>query len=359
MRLKSIVARTLLMVVLAGGMSFSSISFGQEAIANGASGDTSIRGADPSVIQTADGFVAVESRIGRNLFVRTAPSLAELADAKATRVWSDPDQLGEVWAPEIVFRDGRYQIYFAAGVTSDHRMYVVSSDQPAADYGDATEILLPDDKWAIDGIPFHFEGKNYFVWSGWQGDTDVQQDIFVVEINADDRPQSPRAMISSPDQSWENIAGDTPTINEGPQPIVDPAGQLHVFYSANGSWAEHYCIADLRLKAEGDPLNPQDWFKSNGCLFGANPATLGPEGVLATKAKGVGHHSFVLPDGVVGEHAAQDTATFFYHGVPAEETPANFWAARRWFKGIYEWVPDVTYGTGEHSDLGWSIRFAE
>jgi hypothetical protein len=39
--------------------------------------------------------------------------------------------------------------------------------------------------------------------------------------------------------------------------------------------------------------------------------------------------------------------------------PSNFWAARMWFIGTYEWVPDVAYAAGTIADVGWSLRFAE
>ncbi|MBK6976400.1 MAG: family 43 glycosylhydrolase [Cytophagaceae bacterium] len=37
------------------------------------------------------------------------------------------------------------------------------------------------DKWAIDGSPFIFNGKMYYVWSGWDGDVNVQQNIYIAE----------------------------------------------------------------------------------------------------------------------------------------------------------------------------------
>ncbi|HEY8576917.1 MAG TPA: glycoside hydrolase family 43 protein [Devosia sp.] len=324
-------------------------------------GDTGIIAADPSVIRTADGLVAVESLGGHSLVVRLAPDLAGLAKAKKVRVWSDRDKLGEVWAPEIVFRDGRYEIHFAAGRGSAHRMYKISSGTADADYGEAIPLALPEDKWAIDGMPFRYRGVDYFVWSGWAGDTDVRQDLYLVRLDAEGQPQGQRVLIASPDQPWENVAGETPTINEGPQPIVDPDGQLHVVYSANGSWGPNYCLADLRLKAGADPMDPAGWSKSPGCLFGANPETLAPDGTRAETAKGVGHHSFILPDGDVeqGGAAGEQPLPFLFHGVPAEQEPSNFWAARKWFAGRYQWVPDVAYGAGDKADSGWSLRFAE
>jgi GH43 family beta-xylosidase len=336
------------LVLLAGGAAQAQVF----------TGDTGIRSADPSVIETDDGYVAVESRNGRMLLVRVAGSLEALAEVRPVRIWSDRERLGEVWAPEIVFRQGRYEVYFTAGIGSDHRMYRIDSSEAAEGYGDAVEISLPEDKWAIDGIPYSFNGADYFIWSGWQGDEDVQQDIFIARLNTQGEVEGPRMMISSPDEPWENIAGETPAINEGPQPIIDPAGQLHIVYSANGSWGPNYCLADLRLRSGGDPLDAAAWSKSDGCLFGANGETLADGANLAVEAKGVGHHSFVLRNGQDEPPLApEEMRPFLFHGVPAAEEPANFWAARKWYAGLYRWVPDVAYGSGENMDIGWSLQF--
>ena len=352
--------RTAALLAAIACVATGSPALGQEKSTAIVSGDTGIPSADPSVIVTEDGYVAVESRRGHALLVRVAASLEALSAARAVRIWFDRDHLGEVWAPEIVYRNGKYSVYFAAGVGSDHRMYEISSARPDANYGAASEIPLPDDKWAIDGLPFTYNHVDYFVWSGWQGDTDVQQDIFIARLGDDGEPQGPRALIASPDRPWENVAGETPSINEGPQPIVDPGGQLHIVYSANGSWGANYCLADLRLKLGGDPMDADAWVKSDGCLFGANEKTLADGATLTTQAKGVGHHSFVLPDGDAEKAMNVDgLALFLYHGVPADMEPSNFWAARKWFVGTYQWIPDVTYGSGESADTGWSLRFLE
>jgi GH43 family beta-xylosidase len=334
-------------------------ALGQSVTSANPEGPMGITGADPSIVRTEGGFVSVESVAGRTLYVREAPSLAELAKSRPIPIWRDRDGLGEVWAPEIVRHNGRFEVYFAAGAGSAHRMHVIKSDSPASGYGVAAEVVLPQDKWAIDGVPFTYQNKRYFVWSGWQGDVDLAQDIFIAAMDADGQVLAPRVLISSPDQTWENIGEQTPAINEAPQPVLDPAGQLHIVYSANGSWGENYCLADLRLKAGAEPLDAAAWLASDGCLFGANAATLAAGGTLAREAKGVGHHSFVLPD---EDHLLAGTAEtalpFVYHGVPAEEQPRNFWAARKWFIGAFQWVPDVTYG-GDSPDLGWGLAFSE
>ena len=325
-----------------------------------AAAETAIRSADPSVIHTQDGYVAVEARNGQAIYVRMATQLAGLAEAKAVRIWSDREGLGEVWAPEIVRRNGSFEIYFTAGAGSSHRMYRIVSAEPASSYGDATEIVLPDDKWAIDGLPFTFLGNDYFLWSGWQGNRNLKQDLFIAAMSSTGEVEGPRIRIGTTDRQWENIAREEPGIIEGPQPIVDPASQLHVVYSANGSWGENYCLADLRLKSGGDPLDAADWAESPGCLFGANAQTLADGVMPTTQAKGVGHNSFVLPDGNVEASAISNgPQPFLYHGVPADDEPENFWEARLWFTGTFQWTPGIAYRAGPSWDTGWGLSFNE
>src|SRR5690242_15390001 len=140
-------------------------------------GQTGIRGADPSVLRVGGTYISVQST-GAGINVRQASSTGGLASAPARQVWSDTGNLGEIWAPEIVRDGGRYYVYFSAGRGTAHRMYVISSTSPDTGYTAAAKLALPDDKWAIDGTMFTFNGQRWFVWSGWAGTTNVEQNLY-------------------------------------------------------------------------------------------------------------------------------------------------------------------------------------
>ncbi|GAB3849671.1 glycoside hydrolase family 43 protein [Dactylosporangium cerinum] len=214
-------------------------------------GATTLGGADPSVIKVGGLYVAAKSVDG-GIAIRTATTLAGIAAASKKQVWRDTGNLGEVWAPEIVHQDGRYHVYFSAGRSAAHRMYHISSATADSGYSAATKVALPGDKWAIDGVPFTYQGQRWFVWSGWAGDTNVEQNLYIARMTGPATTTGARYVISQPREAWERTVGN-PYINEAPQPILDPNGRLHIVYSANGSWSSEYCLAELRLRAGGDP----------------------------------------------------------------------------------------------------------
>ncbi|RYZ38317.1 MAG: hydrolase [Myxococcaceae bacterium] len=319
-----------------------------------------IKNADPSIIRVGSTYISAESD-GSRLYVRTAASVAALASAARTQVWGNPTGLGEVWAPEIV-RDGTtYVIYFAAGTGDGHRMYAIQSQTPNAGYSGAVRMALPDDKWAIDGTAFTYRGQRFFVWSGWVGNQNGEQTLFLARMSNATTVTGPRAVISQPREWWEKVDVNPPTrVNEGPEVIIDPNGQLHVVYSANGSWDTNYCLADLRLRADGDPMYVWDWFKSNGCLFGANGGIMMSGWDPTLYAKGVGHHSFVLLNGDPNTSPpAGPQFPLAYHGVPKADFPNPFWSGRYWYSGTFQWWGNITYTRGSESNTGWSLKFYE
>ncbi|MFF0679866.1 glycoside hydrolase family 43 protein [Streptomyces tendae] len=321
---------------------------------------TALRAADPSVIRVGATYVSVQST-GGGIAVRRAASTAALAAAPARQVWSDTRDRGEVWAPEIVRDGGRYYIYFTAGRGAAHRMYVISSTTADSGYTAETKLALPDDKWAIDGALFTFEGQRWFVWSGWAGDTNVEQNLYIARMSSPTAPTGARYVISQPRESWERVVGD-PFINEGPEPIKDPNGQLHIAYSANGSWSDQYCLADLRLRAGGDPTYVWDWYKSNGCLFGSHRATMMAGWDPTLYVDGPGHHSFVLLDGdIATSPPAGPRFPLMFHAV-AKGTPYS-WENRHWYTGTFCWWGGTTYSRanvpGPAGDTGWSLKFFE
>ncbi|MEU8234324.1 glycoside hydrolase family 43 protein [Actinoplanes sp. NPDC048967] len=320
----------------------------------------SIRAADPSVIRVGGTYISAQSLNG-GIAVRRASSPDGLAAAPARLVWSDSRGRGEVWAPEIVVDGGRYYIYFSAGTGAAHRMYAISSASPDSGYTGETQLALPDNKWAIDGALFTFNGQRWFVWSGWAGDTNVEQNIYLARMSSPTTPTGGRYVISQPREPWERVVGN-PFINEGPEPIRDPNGQLHIVYSANGSWSEQYCLADLRLRAGGDPAYVWDWYKSNGCLFGSQRATMMAGWDPTLSVNGPGHHSFVLLNGdIATSPPAGPRFPLMFHAVP-KGTPYT-WGNRFWYTGTFAWWGNTVYSRanvpGPTSDTGWGLKFFE
>jgi GH43 family beta-xylosidase len=320
----------------------------------------SIRNADPSVIRVDSTYISVEVD-GGQLYARLASSVDGLSSAARQQIWSNPNGLAEVWAPQIIKDGSTYYVYFTAGAGSAHRMYYIQSPYPNRGYSAATRMALPDNKWAIDGTAFVYNGQRYFVWSGWVGDTNGEQTLFIARMSSPTTVTGARYVISQPREWWEKADANPPTrVNEGPEPIIDPSGQLHIVYSANGSWDTNYCLADLRLRAGGDPTYVWDWFKSNGCLFGSNSGIMmsGWHGTLY--AKGVGHHSFVLLNGDPNTSPpAGPQFPMAYHGVPKNDYPNPFWSGRYWYSGTFQWWGNTTYTRGTASNTGWSLKFYE
>jgi GH43 family beta-xylosidase len=314
-------------------------------------------------MKIGDTYYSAESAGG--IYVRSATSLEGLgaSDVRRDQVWSDPDNIGDIWAPEITTDAGRTFIHFSGGKDAAHRMYVISADAPlGSTYSGATKLNLPDDQWAIDGTFFVFEGKGWFVWSGWENESkgSVEQNLYICRMDSPSQPTGARYIISQPRESWEK--GDKPLINEGPEAIVDPNGQLHIVYSCNGSWGNKYCLADLRLKKGGDPTAVWDWYKSNGCLFGSHQDYM-MKGWDATKSlDGPGHHTFALDSGDVNKSpGGTDHIPFVFHAV--EKGTEYNWGNRAWYTGTFVWWSKTTYTRksvpGDKSNEGYSFKFFE
>lgn len=322
-------------------------------------GRLSFRGADPSVIRVGSTYYAVDS-YGKNIYVRASSSVDGLGSAARRVVWTN--NLDNIWAPELV-RDpltGRFYIFFAPGGNDQKRMFVVESASPDGGYGFEKRMVLPNDKWAIDGVSFVYKNQRWFVWSGWVGNSNGEQTLFISRMNSATATTGPRYVISQPREWWEKAETNPTTVNEGPEPIIDPNGQLHIIYSANGSWNTNYCLADLRLRVDGDPANVWDWYKSNGCLFGWNRNLMMPGWDSTLYAKGVGHHSFVLLNGDPNTSPpAGSRFPLMYHGVPKDDFPNPFWEGRYWYSGSFAWWGNTTYKRGTESNTGWSLKFFE
>lgn len=143
------------------------------------------------------------------------------------------------------------------------------------------------DRWAIDGTILKHNGTMYFVWSGWEGDINVCQNLYIAEMDGPLKISSKRFMISTPEYDWEKAGArgeiESPFINEGPFAAYNN-DETYILYSAAGSWCEDYCIAALKLIGD-NPLDINSWKKSEKPIISKNEMLKGAGHCSAIKEK--------------------------------------------------------------------------
>ncbi len=259
-------------------------------------------GADPYSFYK-DGYYYYTHTQQNKLTIWKTKSLADLKTAESKTIWTPPAGTmysKELWAPEIHFIQGKWYMYFAGddGDNNHHRMYVLENASPDPMKGDwlfkgkvADEST---DKWAIDGDVFEHRGQLYMIWSGWEGDKNGQQNIYIAKMKNPWTITGGRSKISGSDFDWEKH-GDLNepnlkhvNVNEGPQ-ILKHGKKLFIIYSASGCWTDFYALGMLTADAAADLMNPKSWKKSPEPLFKQSPEN---------KVFAPGHNSFFKsPDG--------------------------------------------------------------
>jgi len=216
-------------------------------------------------------------------------NIYDINKAETVRIWAPPANTmysKEIWAPELHYLDGDWYIYFAAddGKNENHRMYVLkgTSQNPLDEFIFMGKITDPSDKWAIDGTVMQYKNKLYFIWSGWAGQVDGSQELYIAEMSDPCTISGSRVRISRPDKSWERKGMP---LNEGPV-AIEHNGKTHIVYSASASWTDDYCLGLLTLVGS-DPMYPASWEKSELPILTKSSKVFGP-----------GHCSFTTsPDG--------------------------------------------------------------
>lgn len=237
-------------------------------------------GADPWVIRK-DGFYFYTHTTGNNVRIRKAARITGtngLAAASPVTVFTPPAPNHQaVWAPELHFLQGKWYIYYAAdnGTNANHRMYVAEANSSNAQGSYAFKGKIFDattDRWAIDGTVLQMtNGALYFIWSGWPGSVDGQQNLYIAPMSNPWTISGPRVRISTPAHPWEGW------IQEGSQ-VIQRNGKIMIVYSANASWTDNYCLG-LLVNTDGNVLNASSWNKMavpvfrrysdlNGSIFG-------------------------------------------------------------------------------------------
>jgi GH43 family beta-xylosidase len=242
-------------------------------------------GADPWCIYK-DGYYYYTHTTGRNITLWKTSNIAFLQNAEKKIVFTPPrdtEYSKELWAPEIHFLQGKWYIYFAAdsGHNKDHRMYVLeneAADPLQGEFKFKGKLLTPDDKWSIDGTLFEHHARLYFTWSGWEGDKNGQQNIYIARMKDPWTIEGDRVLLSKPELDWETNGdlgerNDPPhvKVNEGPQ-ILKHGNKLFLIYSASGCWTDHYALGMLTASDNADMMDPSAWRKSPQPVFKGSPA---------------------------------------------------------------------------------------
>ncbi len=253
------------------------------------------------------------------IIVTEIPSPHALTNEGGEVVYVAPEDTAysaEYWAPELHYINGAWYIYVAAddGNNETHRMYVLkgTTQDPTDPFEMVGQITDPSDKWAIDGTVLEVGEELYFVWSGWEGDTNVAQNIYIAHMSDPCTIDSERVLLSAPTYAWERVG--EPHVNEGIAALYHGEDTFLV-YSASGSWTDDYCMGLLTLTGD-DPMDPASWKKS------AEPVFKKRNGV----AYGPGHPCFVT--------AFDGSIWMLYH--------ANLQRGSGW-DGRSGWIAPVTF----------------
>lgn len=251
--------------------------------------------ADPWIIRHGDWYYFCRSK-DNHIEVIKSPTITGVGKGERKNVWSPPTEgpfSKELWAPELHYLQGKWYIYFAAddGDNMNHRMWVLESveDDPQGTYILKGQLKALTDKWAIDGTVLEMaDGQLVFIWSGWPGDKNVTQVLYMAPMSNPWTISGERVLLSEPTYEWErHTYSGGPTVNEGPQALKH-GNCIHIVYSASHSSIEAYCLGLLTFRG-GDVLEPINWEKAAYPVLRKNPKA----GVYS-----VGHCSFtVSPDG--------------------------------------------------------------
>jgi GH43 family beta-xylosidase len=259
-------------------------------------------GADPWCTYK-DGYYYYTNTTGNNITIWKTRSIAGLRQAQKKIIFTPPSTgpySKEIWAPEIHNIDSKWYIYFAAdsGYNKSHRLWVLENSEADPMNGQwimKGKLTTPEDKWSIDGTVYKHRDSLYLLWSGWEGDTNGEQNIYIARMSNPWTTVGERVLISTPELPWETHGDLTDSndvahvdVNEGPQ-ILSKKNKLFLVYSASGCWTDHYALGMLSASAGSDLMDPASWKKYTQPVFSQSRKN----GVYAP-----GHNSFFKsPDG--------------------------------------------------------------
>lgn len=248
-------------------------------------------GPDPWVTRVGKTYYLMVTR-GDKLTIRKTNDITRVAEAPEVTVWTPPvtgPNARSIWAPELHRIGSKWFIYYTAADSGHddnlHRSIFVlenaGSDPTQGRWIDRGRVNTRHS--AIDATIFSYRHKAYFVYSLQLGS---ESWLAIAQLRTPWRLEGPEVVIARPTKSWER---EIYPINEAPEFVLGPKGDLFLTYSASACTSDEYAIGLLSAPAGSNPMDPRVWAKSPSPAVRKAPevAVFGP-----------GHNGFFTsPDG--------------------------------------------------------------
>lgn len=249
--------------------------------------------ADPFCYKHSDGFYYFTATVPSYDYIelRRSKTLNGLGTANSKIIWKQhkTGEMGShIWAPELHFIDGRWYIYFAAGL-AEHiwhiRPYALvceEADPMEGEWKELGRIDVGTESFSLDMTAFSHRGRQYNIWAQTLSEND-NSCLYIAEMETPIKLKSKPMLLTRPEFEWE-MQGIP--VNEGPAVLIRN-GKIFVTYSASDTGA-NYCMGMLWCDEDSDIMDIKSWHKSNKPVF---------ESCEENNQYGPGHNCFTTDGG--------------------------------------------------------------
>ena len=124
---------------------------------------------DPFVMRVGDTYYAYATELytqpPRALRLLRSPDLVHWTPLEGALERLEEPWARDYWAPEVAFHDGRYFLYYSAGIEDrHHQIRVAVAERPEGPFRDQRTILTPDDPFTIDAHPFRDDDGQWYLY---------------------------------------------------------------------------------------------------------------------------------------------------------------------------------------------------
>ncbi|WP_461218005.1 glycoside hydrolase family 43 protein [Lapidilactobacillus salsurivasis] len=255
--------------------------------------------ADPWVYLHTDGYYYFTGSVPgyQEIEVRRARTLAGLETAERVAVWhahSTGLMSQLIWAPEILYLQGKWYIYFAAAdqdgerdAQHHHRMFAIECDEASpmtAHWIERGQVVTDQDSFSLDATVFEFQQELYYVWAQQDPAIPGNSNLYLQKMTNPWTLTGKKLLLSIPEFPWEKIGF---SVNEGPAVLISH-GRVFITYSASAT-DENYAVGLLWADEHSDLLDSYSWHKLEHPVFKSSSKN---------HLFGPGHNSFTkTPDG--------------------------------------------------------------